>query len=369
MKQLLFVTILALLMLSSIQFLFPVIKLPELKGAIAKPEKVQFYVKEWFNGTYQKKEESYLNEMFGFRNFFVRLNNQIAFSLFNKAKANGVIIGKHNYLYEEAYIKAYYGEDFIGLDSIRHQVKQLKLIQDNLATRKKTFMLVFAAGKGSFYPEFIPDKYKKEKGPTNYEVYIKTAKEFKLNFIDFNKYFIDHKQTSTYPLYPQYGIHWSFYGMCLAADSIVRYIEDIRHIDLPNFYWNKVAMDAPKETDYDIADGMNILFRLKTFKMAYPVIEFEPDSGKDNISVLVIADSYYWGMFGSAIISRSFASNDFWYYNQQQYTAGTSSETAVNSFNLADKIMEYDVIIILSTDANLHSLGWGFIGNAANLFE
>jgi hypothetical protein len=35
------------------------------------------------------------------------MNNQLAFSLFNKAKANGAVVGKENYLYEENYIKAY----------------------------------------------------------------------------------------------------------------------------------------------------------------------------------------------------------------------------------------------------------------------
>ncbi len=34
-----------------------------------------------------------------------------------------------------------------------------------------------------------------------------------INHIDFNSYFVQNKGKSKYPLYPQYGIHWSYCGM------------------------------------------------------------------------------------------------------------------------------------------------------------
>ena len=368
-KSILLLIILAFLVAPIFQAKFHIVNLTPLKGAIKEPENKYFNVKEWFSGTYQEEKEEYLNESFGFRSFFIRINNQIAFSFFNKAKANGVIIGKHNYLYEENYIKAYYGSDFIGVDSITQRMERLKFIEDNLTTLHKNLILVFAPGKGSFYPEYIPNKSMIKKSITNYELHVKLAEEMGLKFIDFKKYFIEHKHTSKYPLYPQYGIHWSYYGMCLAADSMVRYIEKVRNIDVPNFYWNKVDLDDPKETDYDIADGMNIIFKLKTFKMAYPQIQYESDSGKAKVSVLVIADSYYWGMFGLAIITRSFSSSQFWYYNQEVYTAGEDSQSETSRLNLKDEIAKHDVIIILATDSNLPGFGWGFIENTYNLFK
>jgi hypothetical protein len=208
-KGFLFCIILGLMLIPIIQSKFEFVKLTSLKGAITQPEKKYINAKDWFSGDFQLLEEKYLNETFGFRNLFIRINNQIAFSLFNKAKANGVIIGKHNYLYEENYIKAYYGTDFIGIDSISHRIERLKFIQDTLSKLNKTIIIVFAAGKGSFYPENFPKEYLKEKGKTNYEYHVKLAKEYGLNYIDFNSYFIENKNKSKYPLYPQYGIHWS----------------------------------------------------------------------------------------------------------------------------------------------------------------
>ena len=228
LRGILFLLILILLILPLIQSKFNIVKLEKLKGWVNEPEAVRFSIKKWFSGEYQVKQEEYLNEMFGFRSSFVRINNQIAFNLFNKAKANGVIIGKNNYLFEENYIKAYYGTDFIGIDSINKRMQRVKFVQDTLAKLNKTLVLIYAAGKGSFYPEYFPDEYKKEKTKTNYEYHIKFSKALGLNFIDFNKYFLENKSKSKYPLYPQYGIHWSNYGTALAADSILRYVEKNR---------------------------------------------------------------------------------------------------------------------------------------------
>jgi hypothetical protein len=41
----------------------------------------------WINGDYQREKEKYFNDQFGFRNDFVRLHNQIGYSLFKKMNA------------------------------------------------------------------------------------------------------------------------------------------------------------------------------------------------------------------------------------------------------------------------------------------
>jgi hypothetical protein len=367
-RRLLLLVTLVLLIIPFFQAKFNIIKIAPLKGAITEPEKKYFNAREWFSGTYQEQEEKYLNETFGFRSLFIRINNQIAFSLFNKAKANGVIIGKKNYLFEENYIKAYYGTDFIGYDSIKHRMHRLKYIQDTLTKLNKNIILVFAAGKGSFYSEYFPENYKTDKKKTNYETHVELAKQMGIPFIDFNKYFLENKNKSQYPLYPQYGIHWSYYGMYLAADSIIRFIENIRNIDMPNLYWNEVDICQPKESDYDIADGMNILYKLKSFNMAYPNIQIQSDSGKTKPSVLVVSDSYFWGMFNFGI-TNAFKNSHFWFYNKQIFPDSYQSPVETSQIILKDEIAKHDVIIIMATEATLPGFGWGFIENTFNLFQ
>lgn len=346
---------------------FKIIKLEPLKGAIETPVEKDFTLKEWFAGTYQEEEEKYLNASFGFRNLFIRLNNQLAFNLFNKAKANSVIIGKDNYLYETKYITAYYGEDFIGYDSIANRMKKLKFIQDTLAKINKQLVVVFTPSKASFYPEFLPYREDTTRGITNYEVHVEIAENKGISLINFNKYFVERKATSKYPLYPQYGIHWSDYAACIAADSMVRYIEKKRKIDMPNFYWNEIEMAQPRDLDYDIADGMNLLQKLTSFDMAYPNLQIESESGKVKPNLLVISDSFYLNIF--LRFSKAFNTSDFWYYNNAVLPQTNNSPKFVGDLKLSDEIDKHDIFMIMGTDATMPGFGWGFIENMYNHFK
>jgi hypothetical protein len=48
-----------------------------LKGAITLPVKDTFSISAWLDGNYQVKQEEYLNQTFGLRSLFIRINNQI----------------------------------------------------------------------------------------------------------------------------------------------------------------------------------------------------------------------------------------------------------------------------------------------------
>lgn len=364
----LFIFLLTLMFLPLLQSQTEIVYLEPLVGAIDEPKKDTLNNENWFSGKYQESIEKYFNESFGFRNTCIRINNQISFEIDKKANANGVIIGKDNYLYEYNYIKAYYGSDYIGYDSINARMQKLKYIHDTLKALHKNLILVFAAGKGSFYPEYIPDNLKTEKGVTNYETYSDLAHKLTITNIDFNKYFLKNKSTSKYPLYPQYGIHWSNYGMCLAADSIIHHIEKLRKIDVPDIYWNTIDFDLPRIGDYDVADGMNLFFKLKSFEMAYPQIQFESDSGKTKPSVLVVSDSFYWGLFNFGI-SNAFSNSHFWFYNNTIYPDSYTSTITTEQINLKEEIAKHDVIIIMATEATLPNLGWGFIENTYEAFK
>lgn len=366
-KTTLLIFLLILLVIPFLQETFNYFKERPLAGAITAAENKYFSLKSWFSGEYQVNKEKYLNESFGFRKTFVRLNNQVSFSLFHVANAKSVIVGKNNYLYEEAYIKTYLGEDYIGKDSILHRMQKLKFISDTLTKLNKNIILVFAAGKGTFYPEYFPDEYRKQKTVSNYELYVNYAKSLKLNYIDFNEYFKENKNTSKYPLYPKYGIHWSYYGACLAADSIIKYIEKLRNIDMPHIFWKKINMDYANEADYDIGYGLNLLFKLKRDKMAYPLLHYESDSGKTKPSVIVISDSFYWILFNFGI-SNCFSKSHFWYYNKQVYPESYKKPLETGQLNLIEEINKHDVIIIMASEINLINVGWGFIEQAYKLY-
>lgn len=361
----LFLLILFCLMLPFIQKNTHMIEEPPLQGSINKPPVPVFTIPAWFNGDYQKAKEKQVNEMFGFRSFCIRLNNQIAYTFFNKAQANGVIIGKENYLFEENYIKSYYGTDFSGEKFIRTRMEKLKFIQDTLSKLNKKLIIVVAAGKGFYYPEYFPDRFKTNRTRTNVEAYTEYARKYNISYIDFNQYFVSQKQKYKHLLYPKHGIHWSQYGADLAADSIIRYIEKMKGIDMPNYYWDDSETKHVKEEggDYDIAGGMNLMFRLPSELMAYPQINMESDAGKVKPSALVISDSFFWSMMNIGIFN-GFSNSHFWFYNKQVYPG----EGSPLCLSMEHEMNNHEVFIIMATPATMNSFGWGFIERAYGFY-
>jgi hypothetical protein len=369
-KRTLLGIIFAMLFLPLLQARLKFFEEKPLNGALAEPEYRRFSWNDWFSSTYQKKKEKYVNACFGFRNTCVRLNNQLDFSLFRQANANGVIVGKENYLFEQAYIDAYNGIDFIGQDSIVQTARRIAFLSEQFKRCDKQLIVVFAAGKASYYPTFFPDKFRlqQQNTRTNYFRFKQQLATSTVNFIDFNAWFLELKKTSDYPLFPKLGIHWSHYGMTLAADSLIKNIERVRQVDLGNIVTKNIATsNLAQFEDKDIGDGMNLLFDVPGLTMAYPDFRFEQKDSKKP-KVLVVSDSFFWGMYNAGI-SSVFDQTNFWYYNKQVYPEFQTKEYFTYQVDFVQAIKANDVFIIMATEANLKAIGWGFLERAERYFK
>jgi len=370
-KQFFFIAIFVVISLPLLQFWIPFNYEDPLKGAIELVQKPNFERKHWWSGRFQEEYEKWFNQKFGFRNTAVRLHNQIGYSFFNNAKANGVIIGNDNYLYEYNYIKAVTGKDFIGETEIIKRTKELKDIQDLIESEGKSFFVVFAAGKASFFPEYIPDKYGNVNArKTNYKYYSKHFQKEGINYIDFNKWFINNKNKSQYPLFSKTGIHWTMYGSLVVADSIIKYIENSNKIDLPSIIKDEIVVsDSMQGSDNDIGEGMNLLFEFKGEKMAYPKYHFEPNQGKKQPKVLVVADSFFWSIFDQLRTPSCFSDVTFRFYNKEVRDSKGNFTVSTGLEDWKEEIAKNDIVFIMSTDANLRLFPWGFSEQLVSSFN
>lgn len=363
-KHILFCFIMVGLFLPLIQSTFHYTQIEKLSGDYVPAPNIKITRERWFSKEFQEKKERYINDHFGYRESCIRIYNQFSFEIFKKAKANGVTIGKENYLFEQGYIDAHYGQDYIGVDSIRNRCMKLALINDTLKKLNKTLLLVFAPGKAAFYPEYIPPQPYSAKGITNIEVYLRFVKELKIEHIDFHTWFNRNKKSSPYPLIPKYGIHWSQYGAYIAMDSMIKKIGSLRNINIPKPALKKMNVGKIDGQDYDIEKGMNLLFKFKKQMLAYPDIGYPENSDQTNRpSTLVIADSYYWQMLSYGI-SNSFSNSDFWYYFKEAHNPSWESPKKISDIHVSEEINNHEVIIIMAADINLPKLGWGFIDTA-----
>ncbi|CAN5361862.1 sugar O-acetyltransferase [soil metagenome] len=370
LKKYLFVLILLVFLIPGILQRFPVVTSSPLFGAFAVAEIPSFDWSSWFSGDFQSKFDKGIEQNIGLRNSFIRLHNQINYSLFNLASAKSVAVCKDGFLIEDGYINSALGNDGVNEGAIQLKIERAKFVQQELEKRGKHLLILFVPGKASFYPEYIPSHYHPEnKKTTNYDVYSKLLPKSGLHYIDLKGYFLKMKDTSPYPLYPKQGTHWSNYGATLAMDSIINYIKYDFKINVPTMSIKEIETpDTLRDTDYDIGTGMNLMFKIPHSQMGYAKINFESDSGKTRPNVLTIGDSYFWTMLGLGLNEHVFKNNAFWYYNKIAYVA-PYSERPVSDFNFREEVEKQDIIILLQTEAYYNNVGMGFIESAYSMYK
>lgn len=364
----------------------------DLSGDVVYSPKPEFSWVSWKNTDFQQLYEAYLRDHIGFYRTFIRIYNQIYFSLFREASTRDVVIGKENYLYTKYYIEEYLGMNFRGMATIEDDVKKMKLIQDSLKKKGTDFIFVIAPGKGTYFPEFFPEPYSKvPKALNNHEYYAECCTREKIQFVDFDRVFVDLRNRSKYPLFSNVGIHWTYYGTTLAVDSLCRYIESIREIDMPDMTTHRIRItDSLIANDFDISNALNLLFPLPNPKLAYPEMSISAE-GKTKPSAIVVGDSYFWNIYGThrdslyfssthgkcysgdciyknGLASMLFSSGWFWYYSRQAYALCNYSSVAVDSLDFIDELQSKDLVILMLTDATLAEFSFGFVDKLYQIY-
>lgn len=340
-----------------------------LKGEHYPHHKPSVTLQSWLDGSFQSAADKYCTDSFGFQEPLVRTINQLEFTLFHEANAQYVVVGKDNYLYETPYIEAHLGMDYLGDSIIFEKTRKLKAIQDTLRQLGVNLDVIFAPGKASYYPEFIPDYYWQYRNvSTNYDALKTSFQQSNIPFLDFHAWFRSEKNLATAPLFPQTGIHWSQYGMMLASDSILKFWNQRYGETLPTMliHLPDTTTTITQGSDADVEDGLNILQTLPHKQMLYPKAEFLERNKK--IRTAVIADSYYWGLFDLGLSTVACDSAEFWYYFKQVYPQHFTQPLMIQDLDLKEAIESKETILLLQTDATLDRFGFGFIEAVYDLY-
>ena len=345
-----------------LQTLQPVFKEPKLKRSLELSTWQDVSWATWSDGAFQENTSQFVRDHFGFFNSTLMNFNQLEYSVFGVVHAKGVVIGDQGYMYEQNYIDAYYGRDFIGdslIDARTARIKQIR--QKLLDSFNVQLMVVFAPGKASFYPEYIPKHLKGEyrEEATNLFALKQAMRAHEIPYLDLNTWFIREKEVSEYPLLSQTGIHWSYYGIHRAIDTIMAYSETLLKQELADLVIDSIELSRKARfTDDDIEKGLNLMNRLSKQELAYPKYSYVT---KDSTfqKVILMGDSYGLGLFRHGMLAKGFCSGQFWFYNRKVY----SSEFYGRNLDYFDKINELktaNLVILICTEATARRFPFHF---------
>ena len=366
-KNILLLILVILFLLPLAQQKFHFVAETKLSGAIVNAPYSPFSIENWWSGRYQEEITNYLNDKLGFRSYFIKSNNQFDFDFIEKVHANGIVIGKHNYLFEKYYIDAYCGLQYESDSAMSKKLFQLKKIQDTLDALGKKLLLIHAPSKAWFYPKEFPYLLECKQGKTIYKDCLRIEDSLKINYIDFNSYFLKIKDTSKHLLFSKQGTHWTLYGALLAADSMTKYLSRNINKKLPELIIDSLKLtDTALFSDNDIAQGLNLWQPVAQEKFAYVHYHFKEQAGTEKLNAIYIGDSFFWTFWSTYVPHRYNDNFEFWYYFTSNWYRknGKEGDIMMENYDWFSAINKSDMIVLMYTDINLNNLGDGFIEKA-----
>lgn len=369
-KTILLILTIVLLLLPAVQQLTKVVPCYPLNGVTVEQPKPEMTFQSFRDGTFQKDNEAYLKQNYGFREPLTRLYNQTLWSLFRYAKVeedNRVVITKDNWMFEPWTVKEYYqscsnvySDDSLEVAKVfEAEAQRLVKVQKALEEYNTHFFVALLPGKEQICAEHMPEntRYHKEKKITAYGFYSKRLKELGVNCVDFADWFMQMKDTVSYPLFPQTGTHWSILAAQHAADSLVRYMENLADINMVNI---KLSPDFQRtmKPDMDLESLMNLIWPLKKqpnrLAYAYP----DQDSTAVKPILITIGDSYYWNILNLTPVWAVFDSVPYWYYFSTAYFDG--EESKVSELDVLQEVKNADFVMLAYSTIGMYRLGSGF---------
>lgn len=375
-KRLLLGLLLAILLLPAVQAELHWVKEKPLNGAFEVAPPAKFNAAGLLANAYQPALERYLEDRIGFRSILIRLRNQLQYSLFQMSPAANFAVGRHRTLFEQAYIDAYLGTDYVGDDQVRFNARRFRSVQDTLANHGVRLVFVIAPSKATFMPENLPPAVRQRaRARSNYAAYAQALPAAGVHLLDLSRAFRQWKRTSPYPLFAPGGTHWSLYGGARAADSLRAYLHDSLQLAPAAFGLGQPELTTkPRDTDADIAAAMNLLFAPRAGTLAYPRLEFHPrPAGPPKPNLLLVADSFGWTWITNGFFDGAFADQSrYWYYNGEVAWPGperTPEGRDINQLKRREQYLARDVVVLMFSEYGLAEFDRGFSRELYTLFR
>ena len=359
-----------LLVLPALQQLTGMVSCKALSGVTKEQVKPNLTLQTFRDDSFQKDKEAYLSQHYGFREPLTRVYNQTLWSLFRYSKVeedNRVVITKDNWLFEPWTLEEYYqscsriySDDSLEVAKVfEAEAQRLLKVQKALEPYNTHLFVALLPGKEQICSEHMPEnkRYFREKKITAYGFYSKRLKELGVNCVDLADWFMQMKDTVSYPLFPQTGTHWSILAAQHSADSLIRYMEDLADINMENI---QLAPDFQRtmDPDKDLESLMNLIWPLKKRPNRLAYVYPDGDSTAVKPTLITIGDSFYWNILNLTPIGTVCGRVPYWYYFSSVYFDG--EENKVSDRDVLQEVIDADFVMLLYSTVGLYRLGNGF---------
>ena len=363
-----------LLFASAIQQQTGLFKFKELNGVVYSNSKPDLTWNNFLDGGLQDSTEAYLQQNFGFREPLTRFYNQMEWTLFRYSQVAAdkrIVITDDNWIFEPWTVEEYYqshayqhAKDSLEMaEKLEAEAQRLLQIQELLKPYGTHLFVALLPGKELVCGEHMPKNtsYIKEKKITAYDFYRTRFKELGVNHIDLGEWFVQMKDTVSYPLFPQTGTHWSNLAAIHSTDTLIRYMEHLSDSNMVNIRVGN-AWQRTLKPDADLESLMNLIWPIQKAPNMFATAIYDLDTTAWRPKLITVGDSFYWNILNYTPVWAVFESVPYWYYFSTVYFGDDDLNVThkISDIDVLQEIIDADFVMLSYSTTALYKMSNGF---------
>lgn len=330
---------------------------PRLHGVTEPETPVDFSLRTFADGSWQKFAATAVSEAYPLRPLLIRANNYIRLKLFGAYAAPGILTGDNAQLIAQDYLDEYCTRNKAKLQAeAREWIPKLKELQDYYEAHGRVFIYLITPSKAAYMPEnFFPRLRCAAAEPDRIgklPVYGRLLAEAGVHVVDAASLTHSLKGKYKVDLFPRGGIHWNAIGVANAANAVVREINRLeRREAAPKLEWDYVVTHTAEGEDRDLTDLLNVLrpnVNYETAKVTYdPTLPCEAYPASTQ-KVAIIGGSFIAELAKVLVKNACLSKLEGYNYLYRGSNAGTNYQLVRRRLTADDirPLREADVVIL-----------------------
>ena len=347
-------------------------KLNPLAGVTFATEKPELTLKNFASGQYQSQAEQYSRENFGFREWHIKLYNQVNYSLFNQTTCHFITPGKDGWLFYAEAFRDYYGIEPINqyktYDRAREwankNVRMMNKLRYVLKDYGIEFLCFMAPNKAEVYPEHLPYHQPAPADAIHTAAYydsLMTAIDFP--HVEMTKWYQSMKDTASFLLFPKRDMHWR-YSAVYGFDSLFSYMNSLNDFGIPDIHIDRLVQ---LDTVYPENDEktLNLIFPIGNDSPKYRAdISVDCGEGCRKPKVLFVGDSFVWDLETYMPWKEFMDYVEIWFYNKSAFLGFEKEKHPIGDINRLRSILNADYVVWYSSGYQWGLSSYGFVEDA-----
>ena len=341
-------------------------------SGFGNPKKPQLTFSDYNQGVFQEKFSNWFHRKNGLWGYFVRLNNQFNFKVFNQISGgynSALLLGKDNFLFQSLYL-----DDFNKLsryyDNIhKKKVKKLVKLDSLLNQRGKKLILLLSPNRLLLYPEYVQSKFiieGRNQRKSDYDKLIELTNS-KITVLDTYSFF-KNLGPGDLKYFTRTGSHWNKLGACKVTRELLNLIQKNINSTLSNINCDaEFIREKPSKEDQDYIQMANLwnkeFLNIPVYSVKPTV---EPSTNQANKNIFIVGTSFMWSIL-ELIKENSLFENFYFYYyfKRRAYNTYNYNESYSDQLSLWKEDLDNSSIVILEANQALfNDLGFDFVNQA-----